>query len=147
MITIAQYCRQYNRSTDFVWDLCKDEFHLKSYHTIKIAGKDYPQNLLTALKRINRKVLKNINHTIKSLQIKQKVKQGYAYTKKRFATVPLWLDIDFLIELDKAFEKGEVWHIEYDENNLPIKKILTSRHPYRAELQKLKTMAILKKQF
>ena len=114
---------------------------------IKIAGKEYPQNLLTALKRINRKALKKINHTIKSLQIKQKVKQGYAYTKKRFATVPLWLDIDFLIELDKTFEKGEVWHIEYDENNLPIKKILTSRHPYRAELQKLKTMAILKKQF
>ena len=131
---------------DHIWQLIIGELTNEPYQPIIVGKKQYPQNLLTTLKRVNKKALTDLNKHIKLLQTKEKVKLGYAYTKKRSATVPLWLDYTFLLELDKVFANYEKWETECDDDGLPIKKKLVNRHPYRAELQKLKSFAILKHQ-
>ena len=143
MITLLEYFKKAKVNQQHFYDLVRDELS-RPYHTLRVAGKSLPQNLLTSLKRVHSKCIKHINTEIRSVQTKEKVKMGYAYTSTRYGTTPLFLDLDFLVWLAEQMDATDKWDVVRDENNLPIEKKLVWRHAYRAELQKLLTMAILK---
>ena len=104
----------------------REELKRPTHVTLHIAGKSYPQDLTTLLRRLLR------------------------YTQRRVRTTkikdPVY-DVEFLQWLQEAFKAGEKWEVtERDENNLPTKKVLTYRHPYQVDCDKLLAFAILRQQ-
>ena len=104
----------------------REELKRPAHETIHIAGKSYPQDLTTVLRRVWRSCQRTHNTT--------KIKD------------PVY-DVAFLQWLQDAFKQGEKWEVtERDEYNLPTKKELRYRHPYQLECDKLLAFAILRQQ-
>jgi hypothetical protein len=104
----------------------QEELKRPAHETIHIAGKSYPQDLATVLRRVWR------------------FSQRHNRTTKLKDPV---YDVRFLQWLQDAFKEGEKWEVtERDEYNLPTRKELRYRHKYQTECDKLLAFAILRQQ-
>lgn len=144
MITVWQYYDKHKVNRDFIRDLLIEECLKTPYQPIRAFGREIPQTLTTILKRVYAKAIKHINEQLRKRQTQERIRHnGGYYTKRRYATRPLYLCVYTLRTIDKMLADTERWDTETDDAGLPTRKTLTYRHPYRHECCRLLSMALL----
>ena len=155
MITIREYVNKHIKVYESIplgikpgqwvpWlkDMTITEFSKPAFASIKVAGKEYKQDLTSTLKRLHSKAITYINKKIKEKQKQEKKGEdvraghtGYYWRKARHKTIPLQEDLEYLKLLDELFLKNEKWDITKDDFDMPISKKLKWRHPYAKDLR------------